>query len=1039
MQKINVKQLCSLLISSLILFVVFSLQGCSELHQKDSAKTISVKTPYEFDYEVKGSLTKKLTIQLHNPSNYASLSLFADNEVIADNINIPKEGQQSINTLVRFNSLGNVTFSIRVRNAELTVTELNFTDITDIDIPNFEDISVQAGLDKVNSIKYGGPTIADLDNDGDYDFIVNNHNEADSKLYWNNGDGTVSAHDKNLSRWFMHDVHGTAAGDYDNDGDLDLVVTQGGGNGTNPSKANFYQNNDGKLVLMTGDVGIAKGGRGRGARWIDMDVDGDLDLMLINELGLAGQKPQHFFYENQGDASFKYREVEGLQDVHPSRVLVTDINNDQIDDIILFSPLAIWVGNGDFTFTDMSAYVPNDVAMLHNIMAVADLDIDNDGDLDLYLARGKEFEGGFGETPSLDFDPIKQALSIKPRGFKGVDKFNFSADGVVRFHSYQFLAQGVYRDKDYPLFLGSAKTPTILNNGDEMDIDPVMAKGWPEDISTNGMYFGYIGDGQWRAALVRDGDVFWGFKFSLSGVNAVEPEFVPQNRNEADILLRNDGDKFTDVSQQWNIPASNNSLGVTVGDFNNDSFQDIFVNRWGFINSKNSDLMLLNSGNGQFEMVTIHGANDIGGPGNGDMGQAFDFDLDGRLDLLTGNEGGQWYLFNNKSVNQGNYAIIRVGYSPQSNIDPISAEVIVETSKHTYRKRVGSAGAIFSQSLLNIVHFGLGDEQQINRIQVTWRDGSSVTFTDKDVNTLYDTDKLDPVNLTFESNVDEIRQHSSIQLSVQIDPVNADNSLRWMSSDESILTVDDNGNVTAVGSVGQKAIVSAISPINNKTLSAEMAVIEWFATPIESISILKSPETLLVGESSNLEASIQPALADNKNVMWTSNNTDVVSVNDRGVVKGLQPGVAVIKVISQANQAISAQTTLVVEPLIKPFIEIVDAQTIKQTQHKVGDNITLTVNYHAGTGNRVIASDEGGIRFWFRHFKNEWIPHKDTVLVDPSALGAESGTTSMTFSLDELTPTVNLPENHFYYIRASFTSSNGDALESAVYPIQIVE
>ncbi|MCI2283919.1 FG-GAP-like repeat-containing protein [Colwellia sp. MSW7] len=107
----------------------------------------------------------------------------------------------------------------------------------------------------------------------------------------------------------MHDLHGTAMGDYDNDGDLDLVLTMGGGNGTNPSKALFYTNKNGKLVLNTGDVNIDKGGRGRGAKWSDMDLDGDLDLMLINEASLKHAKPQHFFYKNLGDGTFEYTSV----------------------------------------------------------------------------------------------------------------------------------------------------------------------------------------------------------------------------------------------------------------------------------------------------------------------------------------------------------------------------------------------------------------------------------------------------------------------------------------------------------------------------------------------------------------------------------------------------------------------------------------------------------------------------------------------------------------------------------------------------------
>ncbi|WP_235594699.1 FG-GAP repeat domain-containing protein, partial [Paraglaciecola hydrolytica] len=271
----------------LVLLCGFTLLGCKQAEVILAPTTVDPAQALSLRYDVSGSLTKKLILQLDNPASYASVSIYADDELLLDNLNVPKQGKQEVTALVRFARVGEVKLKLKTNAANVTFNSFKVEDVKDLTIPEFKDISHAAGLDKVSSIKYGGPTIADMDNDGDYDFIVNNHNQADSKLYWNNGDGTVRAHDKNLSRWFMHDLHGTAAGDYDNDGDLDLVVTQGGGNGTNPSKTNFYKNDNGTLVLMTGDVGIDKGGRGRGARWSDFDSDGDLDLFLFNEEGLG--------------------------------------------------------------------------------------------------------------------------------------------------------------------------------------------------------------------------------------------------------------------------------------------------------------------------------------------------------------------------------------------------------------------------------------------------------------------------------------------------------------------------------------------------------------------------------------------------------------------------------------------------------------------------------------------------------------------------------------------------------------------------------
>ncbi|WP_252736559.1 MULTISPECIES: FG-GAP-like repeat-containing protein [unclassified Psychrosphaera] len=1049
--------------------------GCSEQAVNSNVglaaftnKTVLPNSPLSSEVNITGSLVKKLTIELTNPANYASLSLYGDNVLLADNLNIAKSGKQSINVLVRFPSNGKVKLTFRSNNADVMINHLLLEDMGPINVPNFSDISIKAGIDKVNSIKYGGPTIADIDQDGDYDFIVNNHNQESSKLYWNNGDGTVSKHNKDLARWFMHDLHGTSVGDFDNDGDLDLVVTQGGGNGKNPSKANFYTNNNGTFVLTTGDVAIDKGGRGRGAKWSDMDLDGDLDLMLINETSLAGSKPQHFFYENLGDGTFTYKPIAGLQDQHPSRALITDINNDHIDDVILYGPLSVWQGNGDFTFTDITSQFPADISSIKGVMGIADLDIDNDGDLDLYLARGKEFEGGFGEKPSLDHDPITKELSIKPRGYKGVDSFEFTADGDIKFHSYYYLSQGIFRGKDYPIFLGANKNATVLASGDEFVIEQQSSIGWPTDLTENGMYFGFVGDsdvgsgtgsnpnkGKWKAALVRNGDIFWGFNFSLSGINSVTPNFEPENRNTQDILLRNDNGTFTNVTESWNLPSGGNALGVTVGDFNNDSFQDVFVYRWGKIDGRISDYMLLNDGKNQFQTVTMHGANDVGGPGNGDMGQAFDFDLDGDLDLLNGSEGGQWYLYQNgvsdqtESLADNAYVLVNVGYSPQSHVDAISAEVIVKTAKGEFTKRVGSAGSVFSQSLLNIVHFGLGDVDVIESIKVRWRNGETIAFRHKAVNRLYATDRLDPkvLDVFVDAENNHIRQNATIQLNTAMVPSNADNQINWTSSNKNILKVDERGRVTAVGDINQSAIITATAAVNKLTSSVELTIIPWTPKPVTAVTIASQDaavrQTMVEGEIQKLRAILFPINADNVIVNWNSSNQEIARIDDNGKVTALKPGTTTISAklgdsaVNNANKVVD-KFTLTVKPLIKPFIKITNAEAFSGKPIPVNSQIEVKVHYNAGTGNQVISSDEGGIRFWLRHFQSKWIPVEDRIVVDSSVLKTNEGISSKVISLAGLKPTSELPEGQFYQLRVSFASSDGTMNDALIYPLNLV-
>ncbi|MFS1438511.1 FG-GAP-like repeat-containing protein [Shewanella sp. 10N.286.48.A6] len=1037
-----------LCVCSLIGFLILTLSGCNTDRHLYSPKLIEPQKPLLFQKQVTGSKTKKITINLYNAGKYAHLSLYADDKLLVDNVNIPVMGLQTVNTLVNFEKLTELSkpqlieFKLVVKGANLTIHDFIIEDIAKLTFPNYNDVSQDIGMDKVSSIKYGGPTVADFDNDGDYDFIVNNHNAESSKLYWNNGDGSVSKHNKNLARWFMHDLHGTAAGDYDNDGDLDVVVTMGGGNGKNPSKANFYHNNQGSLVLNTGDVNIDRGGRGRGAKWSDMDLDGDLDLMLINEASLTHSKPQHYFYKNLGNDQFEYTSIKGMEDQEPSRALITDLNGDQIDDLILYSPLSVWQGNGDFTFTEITSKLPKNITTLTDVMAVTDIDIDNDGDLDLYLARGKAFENGYGESPSVDHDPIAKTFSIKPRGYKGVDEFDFIASGEVKFHQYNYLAQGEFRGKDYHIFLGSHKIANVLKPGEELVIEPEKSIGWPDDISENGVYFGYLGKNKWRSALVRNGNIFWTFKFSLTGVEQVSLGFEPENRNNSDVLLENKGELFSDVSLQWNIPAGVNSLGVTVGDFNNDSHQDLFVYRWGLIGQRISDYMLLNTGNGYFENLTMHGANDIGGPGNGDMGQAFDFDLDGDLELLNGSEDGEWYLYNNQidqSQSQANYALVRVGYSPESNVDPISAEVIIETANNTYRKRVGSAGAIFSQSLLNIVHFGLGNAEKIKSIQVKWRNGENIDFTNKSVNQMFDTDKQDPDSIRFAKSQYKVRQNSSSSIKPLFKPTNVNTLVSWSTSNDKAITVNQNGELTVIGNVGDTAVISAKSHANGLVASSFVSIIDWYPIALKSIKFdLGGKLNLVEGQQVKAKISLEPNFADYKEYNFTSTNEAVASVDVHGNIVAKTDGTTNIQVTAIGNKNVSDSVEVEVKPLIKPFIEITNHDEFSSQKLVIGDEVKVKVKYHAGTGNKVISSDEGGIRFWLRHFKSKWFPVKDIVLIDKDVLYTESGESEMTISLAGLIPTSELPEGHFYLLQATFVSSSGTELSSRISPLDLV-
>ncbi|GGA65379.1 hypothetical protein GCM10011369_03540 [Neiella marina] len=708
------------------------------------SNTKSVDLPFV----VEGELVKRVNLVVDAHAAYANLSLYAGEQLLIDNLDIPTQGQQTLNVLVKFSQLGQQTLRVAGRSGSFTLKSIEFVELSDVDVPVFNDISQQVGLITEQTYKYGGPSIGDIDRDGHYDFVLNNHNFVSTQLVMNQGNGQVEI---TPLFPFVQDFHGSALADYDGDGDLDLMVAFGGANGTSPTSYTLLRNDDGTFNDVSAQAGINAPARGRSPRWLDMDSDGDLDLALINANNPNASGPQQLFYQNNGDGTFSPKRVAGLEQAFGERALITDFDGDGKSDLMLFSPITLWRNNGDFTFTDMSAqWLPESASGEWVDLAAAEMDVNNDGRYDIYIARGKTLYEL--SKKSIDFNPLTQKIDIRDDGEKGRTEISFYAPNTIVLNEMNLT----YRqyNGDFPVFLGSNKTRHVVKAtgfqpvqlpeemktaDDHLVIDMAMAQGWPDEQLENGLYIGHLGNGQWRAEWVRNNIVYWNISFALSGVTDVRYDWQPNNRNIQDLLLINRGDHFDDQSAAWNLPKGGNHRGVTHGDFNNDGWTDLFVYRYGFLKERVTDLLLLNNGNGSFEITTVHGAHDVDDPGHGDMGQAFDWDLDGKVDLLNGSEEeGYWYLYQNQTQGLGNYVLVSVGYSPEQQLDPLGAEVVVTTSTgKQLTKRVASAGEVFSQGQIDTVHFGVADAQQIASIEVRWRNGEVAQLHQQQTNALY--------------------------------------------------------------------------------------------------------------------------------------------------------------------------------------------------------------------------------------------------------------------------------------------------------------
>ncbi len=232
-----------------------------------------------------------------------------------------------------------------------------------------------------------GATFGDYDRDGDLDIYFTTY-DVPNVFYENNGDGTfTNATDRSGLGNTLSGIN-VATGDYDNDGDLDIYLSNMGGFGmARPLEPTaLYRNNgDGTFADVAQEAGVMEKRTSRAVVFFDYDNDADLDIYV------AGWEPSNSLYRNNGDGTFTDVAQEAGVVLHNSEQLtVGDYDNDGYVDIFVMEwrrPGVLYHNNGDGTFTDVAREAG--VQMYHGsgyTGGCAFADYDSDGDLDLYVA-----------------------------------------------------------------------------------------------------------------------------------------------------------------------------------------------------------------------------------------------------------------------------------------------------------------------------------------------------------------------------------------------------------------------------------------------------------------------------------------------------------------------------------------------------------------------------------------------------------------------------------------------------------------------------
>jgi uncharacterized protein YjdB len=133
---------------------------------------------------------------------------------------------------------------------------------------------------------------------------------------------------------------------------------------------------------------------------------------------------------------------------------------------------------------------------------------------------------------------------------------------------------------------------------------------------------------------------------------------------------------------------------------------------------------------------------------------------------------------------------------------------------------------------------------------------------------------------------------STTTLAATITPTDASNtSVTWASSDETVATVSGSGVVTGVAA--GTATIAATTVNGGYTASCVVTVPPM---AVSGVSLDKTTDTIAVGATDQLTATVSPANATNKNITWTSSNTAIAAVSDEGAVTGVAEGTATITV-----------------------------------------------------------------------------------------------------------------------------------------------
>ncbi len=484
---------------------------------------------------------------------------------------------------------------------------------------------------------------------------------------------------------------------------------------------------------------------GQGACFLDYDGDGFLDIYLANgssrSLDRAGEPPNDYLLQNQGDGTFaNVTKSVGLGDTNwSSGCTVGDYDNDGDADLYLtnYGSNKLYRNvAGAFSEVSHEAGVAGpEWTPPKWSMGAAFADIDNDGDLDLYVANFTAFDLETFVPPPTTESPCRLKgvpIVCAPDFFHGQQDLLYLNDGDGTFSDVSGTA-GIHQDKP-----GHGFAAVFSDYDDDGDQDLYVAN----DSGPNS-YYENNGDGtfvdiSWESGGVvnEHGEPEGSMGLTVGDYNndARLDIFITNFIEQSNTLYKNDGDnKFVDETAGlglFPVGLNDSGWGTKFIDFDNDGWLDLFIanghtderleKRFPTDTYAQPNYLLRNVGAERFVDVSDSiGMRKL--ESRVSRGAAFaDFDNDGDVDVLVINKNDKPTFLRNDGGNQRSWFTIRT-QGVESNRDGIGTKILVETGGARRAFEVRGSDSYLSGNDLR-VHVGLGENTSAD-VEIRWPSG----------------------------------------------------------------------------------------------------------------------------------------------------------------------------------------------------------------------------------------------------------------------------------------------------------------------------